>query len=152
MLYTQNWYSTTKVMLTITDGFWHSKSKFSHFSGFYQIAILVKINQTWITLKYKDMSIIFTHKYVKTLDYFSAKFIFTVQVSRAHFSSAIVPTSNDSVWKARQPTMRKNLTVPRQLMPKEGKIYAKTTQLLCAPSDPKKLSHIFQVFFKKMPK
>ena len=40
--------------------------------------------------------------------------------------------------------MRKNLTVPRQLMPKEGKIYAKTTQLLCAPSDPKKLPHIFQ--------
>ena len=44
--------------------------------------------------------------------------------------------------------MRKNLTVPRQLMPKEGKIYAKTTQLLCAPSDPKKLPHIFQDFQK----
>ena len=114
------------------------KSKFSHFSGFYQIAILVKINQTWITLKYIDVSLIFTHKYVKTLDYFLAKFIFTVQVSRAHFSLAIVPTSNDSVWKARQPTMRKNLTVPRQLMPKEGKIYAKTTasQLLCVVCAP----------------
>ena len=44
--------------------------------------------------------------------------------------------------------MRKNLTVPRQLMPKEGKIYAKTTQLLCVPSDSKNLPEHFLLFKK----
>ena len=44
--------------------------------------------------------------------------------------------------------MRKNLTVPRQLMPKEGKIYAKTTQLLCAPSDSKNLPEHLLLFKK----
>ena len=41
--------------------------------------------------------------------------------------------------KSKAANYEENLTVPRQLMPKEGKIYAKTTQLLCAPSDSKNL-------------